>query len=283
MTATTDGARRSSRRKAPEKSFWTMEIGRGSGDDDAVAHPPFEPRLPRVNLLPASVEVRFAARRVRRVLYAVAVVLVLAFTGVWWQQSTSIANSERLLAAAQGANSQIREQVDALAPVTALYKQITDEQGLVAAALAAQPQAAAVVNRLVSAGADAGSVQFDSVSVQYHGIPEAGGTLNPCPNPDPFATDITVGCVTFSGSAADRAEVSALLTTLTADAFFIGPYVNNSTIVQGDDSDGRVSFTGTVGVAADALIEPLTEEQIQVILTPPPAEDDPAAGEGAQP
>lgn len=280
MTATTDGARRAGRKKTAEKSFWTMDLGRGSTDDDSYAHPPFEPRLPRVNLLPASVEVRFAARRVRRMLYAVGVVLVLAFAGVWWQQSTTIADSERLLAAAQSANAQIREQVDALAPVTALYRQITDEQGLVATALAAQPQAAAVVTRLVAAGADAGSVRFDSVAVQYHGIPTPGGTLNPCPNPDPFATDITVGCVTFSGSAADRAEVSSLLTTLTADAFFVGPYVNNSTIVQGDDSDGRASFTGTVGVSAAALTELLTDEQIQAILTPPPTEDEAATAEG---
>lgn len=275
MTATMDGSRKAGRKKAAPTSFWTMELGRSSPDDDVV-HPPFQPRLPRVNLLPASVEVRFAARRVRRILYAVAVVLVLAFAGVWWQQSTSIAASEGLLATAQEANAQIREQVDALAPVTALYNQITDEQSLVATALAAQPQAAAVVTRLVAAGASAGSVGFDSVAVQYHGIPQAGGTLNPCPNPDPFATDITIGCITFSGTAADRAEVAVLLTTLTADPFFVGPYVNNSTIVQGEDSDGRVSFTGSVGVSADALTEPLTEEQVQEILAPPPAED-PAA------
>jgi hypothetical protein len=277
MTATMDGSRRAGRKKAAPTSFWTMDLGRSSADDD-VAHPPFQPRLPRVNLLPASVEVRFAARRVRRVLYAAGAVLVLAFAAVWWQQSTSIAESERLLATAQEANAQIREQVDALAPVTALYNQITDEQALVATALAAQPQAAAVVNRLVAAGASAGSVAFDSVAVQYHGIPQAGGTLNPCPNPDPFATDITIGCITFSGTAADRAEVAVLLTALTAEPFFVGPYVNNSTIVQGEESDGRVSFTGSVGVSADALTEPLTEEQVQAILTPPPAED-PAATE----
>jgi hypothetical protein len=275
MTATMDGSRRAGRKKASPTSFWTMDLGRSSSDDD-VAHPPFEPRLPRVNLLPASVEIRFAARRVRRILYAVGVVLVLAFAAVWWQQSTSIAASERLLATAQDANAQIRAQVDALAPVTALYNQITDEQALVATALAAQPQAAAVVTRLVAAGSSAGSVAFDSVAVQYHGIPQSGGTLNPCPNPDPFATDITIGCITFSGTAADRAEVAVLLTTLTADPFFVGPYVNNSTIVQGEESSGRVSFTGSVGVSTDALTEPLTEEQVQEILTPPPAED-PAA------
>ncbi len=261
-----------------------MDLGRGSRDDEGVAHPPFQPRLPRVNLLPASVEVTFAARRVRRVLYAVGIVVALAFFAVWWQQSTSIADSERMLRAAQDANAQMRAQVDALAPVSALYNQITDEQALVATALASQPQAAAVVTRLLSAGAAAGSVRFDSVAVQYHGIPEPGGTLNPCPNPDPFATDITIGCITVSGSGADRAEVSTLLTTLTVDPFFVGPYVNNSTIVQGADSDGRVSFTGTVGVSSRALTEQLTDEQVQTILTPPsPTTESAAPEDGAEP
>ena len=96
-------------------------------------------------------------------------------------------------------------------------------------------------------------------------------------------SDITIGCVTFSGTARTRDQVSALLSAVAVDPLFVGPYVNNSTVIEETaDTAGGVLFSGTAGVSVDALTKPLTDEQIAAITAPPPPADGtetPAGGE----
>lgn len=277
MTTTAEGSPVTTRRPKnkpthAQSSIWSKEIGR-KGDED-VDHPPFLPALPRVNLLPPSVPEYFLVRGIRRWFISIAVLLTIAFACVWYLQVNQIADAEGRLAQAQADSAKISAQVSALAPIKEMYDQITAEQSLVATTLASAPQASLVVARLADAGLAAqgsgGPVAFTSVAIEYRGIPEPGAELNPCPNPDPFSSDITIGCITFSGTASNREQVSAMLSIIAGDSLFVGPYVNNSTVTQATaDVPGGVMFTGTAGVSIDALAKALTPEQIGAIVSPP--------------
>lgn len=261
----------------------TAEGTRPTAREDDVEHPPFVHTLPRVNLLPAAVSESFTLRRIHRVFIAIGVVLALAVGAIWYLQSNQIAGAQARLDEAQAANASVTARVDALAPIKQMYDQITNEQKLVSTTLAAEPQAALVIARMVDTGRALGGAspaEFTSIAIEYRGIPVAGDEINPCPNPDPFAADITIGCVTFSGTAATRDQVSAMLNAMAADPLFVGPYVNSSTVTEAtDDSAGGVTFTGSAGLSLAALKTALTDEQIAAILAPPaPAtEEEPAS------
>jgi Tfp pilus assembly protein PilN len=264
------------------KPFWQMELGRKGGtgsdiNDEVVDHPPFVATLPRVNLLPPAVRQAVAMRKVRRWLIAAVVLLVVAVAGIWYVQGARIAEAEATLANARASGAELQSQVDAFGSIKAFYSELENQKALVSTTLAAQPQAAVVVERLVQAGQDAGGspIGFSSVGVSYHGIPEAGSTLNPCPNPDPFGTEITIGCLSFNATAKNRAEVSRLLEVLEQDPLFVGPYVTSTSIGGGElGLETGVTFAGTAGISLDGLSAALTPEQVDAITNPPPEPED---------
>jgi hypothetical protein len=274
-------------RKVEKKSVWQMELGskkstaqKGTDtQEDRVERPPFEPTLPLVNLLPKAIRESMAIARIRKVLLLFGALILIAAGGLWYLQGSQISQAESTLAAAQADNQQLQADLEALAPVKQMYEQITRLQELVTSTLAAQPQAALVIERLSAAGEAAGGkdVNFTNAAVTYTGIPAAGGELNPCPNPNPFDVEIAVGCITFSASAANRQQVSELLRLLEADPLFVGPYVTNSTVTDIEGAADSVAFSGSAGVSLTALETELTPEQEQAILTPPAPEPAPTA------
>ncbi len=263
----------------PKKSFWQMELGRKKGADladEEVEHPPFVASLPRVNLLPTAVRESLAMRKVRRVLLAVVLLLAVVAGGVWYLQGSRISDAEQRLADARAESGQLQDQMAALAPITVLATALENQKALVDATLAGQPQSAVVIDRLEASGraaSDTGGIGFSNVGVTYQGVPAAGGPLNPCPNPDPFGTEATIGCLTFNATASNRQEVSRLLEVLEADTLFVGPYVT-STALTLDDVGGTsgVTFSGTAGVSLEGLETALTPEQVEAIVNPAPAE-----------
>lgn len=283
------GKGKAAKAKGGKKPFWQMELGRKKDADlvdEAVEHPPFVPTLPRVNLLPAAIGESIGLRKVRRSLIAVAVLIALLLGGVWYLQGSRISEAEARLAAAQAEGSQLQGQLDALAPITVLTNALADQKALVESTMAAQPQAAVVIERLREAGRQVGGgsgIAFSNASVSYQGIPAAGGVLNPCPNPDPFGTEVTIGCITFSASANDRQQVSRLLEVMEADPLFVGPYVTNTAL---GTTEGKqkttVTFSGTAGVSVEGLKTVLTPEQVDAIVNPPAPAATTAPGGEAQ-
>ncbi|MDP1877227.1 MAG: hypothetical protein Q8M17_06700 [Actinomycetota bacterium] len=287
----------SSQGRGRKSSIWAMEIGgkghRDSGrraghgaDDDPVDHPPFEPALPAVNLLPRSVTDAIGQRKVITAFVAVAALLAAGAAVLWWVNGSTIARGQDAVAQAEQQREALQADLDRLAPVQAFYASLTEQRDLVTRTLASQPQSERVVSRLLAAGRSADGVDFGVVSVSYSGIPAPGDALNACPNPDPFGTDITVGCVAFDASAQSRESVTRLLEILDADPFFAGPFVGSSSISPGiDGAPDSIAFSGSAGVSVEALATALTAEQIATILAPPePAGDataDPGDGTGA--
>lgn len=285
-TPTPAPAPRRRARKAEKKSVWQMELGTKKAkevEEEQIERPPFVPTLPQVNLLPEQVRDSLAIAKIRKGLIVAAVLVLAAAGGLWWLQGSQISQAESTLAAAQAENQQLQADLEALAPVKQMYDQITKLQDLVTSTLAAQPQAALVIERLAAAGEAAGGndIDFANAAVTYTGIPAPGGELNPCPNPNPFDVEVTVGCLTFSATAADRAQVSELLRLMEADPLFVGPYVTNSTVTDLEGAADSVAFAGSAGISVDALATALTPEQLEAILTPPAPEPAPTASAGA--
>lgn len=283
-------------RKQAKKSLWQMDLsslGKKESQEDLqerIERPPFEPTLPQVNLLPQQVKDSMAIARIRTWAIAAMAAIVLVGGALWWLQGSTIERAEADLAAATAENSRLRTDLEALAPVKQMYEQITRLQDVVTSTMASQPQAAVVIDRLAKAGAAAGGgdITFSSVDVTYQGIPAPGGTLNPCPNPDPFGTDITIGCLTFSANAGSREQVSALLRALEADPLFLGPYVTSTTTTevtagaQGNRTETVVAFSGSAGVSLEALQTALTPEQVDALLKPPTPDPTTSASPAAE-
>lgn len=269
-----------------KKPFWKMELGRSRSkgtdvNDEVLEHPPFVAVLPRVNLIPSAVRQAVAMRKVRRWLIAVVVLMLLGVAAIWYLQGSRIDEAETRLAAAQATGDELQARVDAFGSIKAFYAELESQQALVNGTLASQPQAAVVIQQLTRAGEEAGGdpISFANVGVLYHGIPAAGTNLNPCPNPNPFGSEITIGCLTFNATAKNRAEVSRLLEVLERDPLFVGPYVTSTSIGSGELGGATgVTFAGTTGISLDGLATALTQEQVDAIANPAPASE-PAEGE----
>jgi len=274
--------------------WWKREIGRkATPADDAVEHAPFVPTLPGVSLLPRAITESIAIRHGARVLALLLVILVALGAVVWWLQGQAIAQAQADLTRAQEANAQLSTEVAALAPAKQLYSEITTLEELVSSTLADQPRAREVLTRLDdavrAAAGPQGSVDILSAAITYTGLPTPGEALTACPNPDPFSSEITIGCLSFTATAQSRSQVSELLRSLEADPLFVGPYVTSTTsAAPGAEDAGAVSFTGSAGIDVTALAVPATAEQIEAIENPPqpsatPGAESTPAPEQAQP
>ncbi len=237
--------------------------------------------LPQVNLLPRAVTESIALRRIRRLALLAGLVILLIAALVWAVQIPAIRTSQDALAQAQATNADEQGQVAALAPIAQMVAQIKRQQDLVGTTMAAQPKAALVYRHLLSAAAGAGSpgIRFTTMAVEYRPAAIAGAADSGCPDPDPFVQHLSIGCVTFSATAASREQVSRLLVSLNWDPLFVGPYVNNS-LLAGAAGGGQqaVSFTGTVGISPTGLATALTKEQQALLLQPAPSPAPPTAG-----
>jgi hypothetical protein len=227
----------------------------------------FAVRLPTVNLLsPASLE-ELALRQLRRrfVLGAVALMILLGLG--WAVQSIRVAQAEQELVAQQRQTAGLTAEVNALAPVRLFYAAVDQQKETVTRAMASEVLLSNVMAELRAQTPTGVRVETLSVEIQPSTDPRAteggappdgapggsaptGSSTAPgsagrlCPTPEPFAAAATVGCATIGGSADSREAVGALVIRLGDSDLFVGPFISASNV----SGDGRVIFTGTVGV-----------------------------------
>ena len=134
------------------------------------------------------------------------------------------------------------------------------------------------------------SITYSNIAMTFTGVPNPAtasdpiGSLNLCPDADPFGTDITIGCIAFTAQGATRADVSDFLNRVAGNPTFIGTYVTSTTVTKNVGGATQLSFTGSTGISVEALKTSLTQEQIDAILQaaqPAPAPSDTAASPSA--
>ena len=270
--------------------FWKRDIGdlfsRRSkassphGPRSGVVESSVRAVLPQADLLPASIREKIAIRHVRSIALLLAVIILAPAIGIWTLWSSESNSLDRELQNVTSVNTDLQAQVRILTPVESLVRQVEAQRALLEESLAAQPDAVGVLARLAETAADNGPVELDSVNVTYYLIPRPGEPTNPCPDPDPFSEEIAIGCMTFSASTTSRKALSDFLAELENDPYFVGPFVNTSSIAAQVDGQGgdRVTFSGSAGISTEALATPLTAEEIELILNPP--ESEPASTDG---
>ena len=246
-----------------------MINNRPSAATEAV-HSPFIATIPRVNLLPASVSESIAAGRIRRRFALGFLVILIAGVAVWLLQNGNILDAEARLASAQRDNVMLGAEVHDLAPVGQLYEQITSQEGFIREALASEVVASSILTDLESVGGTA--IDFTNIAMTFTGVPDPAqasdpaASLNLCPDADPFGTDITIGCVSFTAQGKSRSDVSGFLERMAADPAFIGTYVTTTTITGTADGGPQLSFTGSTGISVQGLKTVLTQQQIDELL-----------------
>ena len=97
-----------------------------------------------------------------------------------------------------------------------------------------------------------------------------------CPGPDPFAVLEVIGCVTLSGTAADRGTVGRLVIALAAAKEFSEPFITTTTT----DEGASVTFSGSVALTPKVFSGRYDDRAALTGLSEEAAEG--ATGEGSE-
>ncbi len=244
-----------------------------------------------VNLLSPWVleELRIAALR-RRLGLAAASVLVLV-VGAWGLQHVALRGVQNDLAAEQATTAGLEEQIAGLSPVRTYVDGVRLRATDVQASMRTEVSFSRVLLDLQSSlppGLEVDELAVSLLATDQLGadgvatvapVPAEGAAPAPaaqdpetdvtrglsgaaCPGPDPFDTTPSIGCVTISGTAADRDAVGRLVQRLSRKNAFSEPFVTTTTTDAATSTaigaegiagttgaaGGTVTFSGTVGL-----------------------------------
>lgn len=226
------------------------------------------PGLPAVNLLSPAAFERLAVRKLRHRFVAAGCLVVLLVVGGWAGQYLRVTQAEQLLAVEQAETDRLAVEAETLAPIRAFVTGVAAQEQTVQSTMAREIYFSRVLAGLQSvtpSGANLTSVAItlaagaDALSLD----PAAAPLESTCPGPDPFNTRTVVGCIALSGTAASRAEVGELVTSLGRDGLFVEPFISTTTTADA----AEVSFSGSVGLSSKVYSEryadaPATEEEV---------------------
>jgi Tfp pilus assembly protein PilN len=223
-----------------------------------------------VNLLSPWVLEELRVRRLRRRFVVAGVALLLVVAAAWSVLRLDLARAEEDLQADESVGGSLAAQIDTLGEVKLYVGNVLVRSVTVERIMERQIGYAAVLgglDRALPPGAT-----LTAVSVALPPNPETlppGSPAAPapalCPGPDPFGSVEVVGCVTISGSAASRADVSELVTSLGGSDLFIEPFITATTATtprtEGSTEGGTttVQFEGTLGLSAATYTQRFTD------------------------
>lgn len=218
------------------------------------------PGLPQVNLLSPWAFDALAVRTLRQRFVLAGAVLALLVGAGGTVQHLRTAEAEQVLTIEQAEGRRLTEETQALAPVRAFVSAVEQHKATVTETMQHELRFSGLLEGL-DAAAPAGVV-VESASVTLappapepapaaegeaaaEPAPAAPVTASPCPGPDPFNTRTVVGCVTLSGTAADRDAVGDFVINLGDSLLFVEPFISTTTTADG----AGVTFTGSVGLS----------------------------------
>ena len=219
-----------------------------------------------VNLVPKLVRDTIAVRHIGKAFRWLVILVIAGAAALWLMQLTPIDQARTRLSEAQGQSTQLTASVQKLAPIGQMYTLLTQQEGFITDALAAQVRVADVLNALQ---ADAGTtIRFTNLALANTGIPQPGvvsDAATACPDANPFTTDVVVGCLSFTGTGGSREEVAAFLLKAASDPAFVNPYVTTTTMGENAAGKPQVTFSGSAGLSLEALATPMSAKDAEAL------------------
>jgi hypothetical protein len=223
------------------------------------------PPLPSVNVLsPWSFEA-LETRRLRQRFGLGCLLLTLIVGGGWGVQFLRVNHAEHALTDVQAETGLLTLETEELAPVRNYVSSVQRKKLSVQEAMKQEIYFSQVLDGLAAATPGGASVESAAVALnpaaaaaEEVAAGEAQAEVAPevpvdaavsCPGPDPFDTLVVVGCVTLSGTAADRRSVGDLVIGLGESDLFIEPFISTTTTASEDGKGQTVTFTGSVGLS----------------------------------
>jgi hypothetical protein len=204
--------------------------------------------LPVVNLLSPSVFEAMAVRTLRRRFVAAGIGLVLLVGGGWGVQHLRSVQADKLLTVEHGETSRLTARTQELTGVSTYIAAVANQKVVVKKTMATEALLSEVLDDLQLATPS--GVRIETLSATVDGAqqaqPKQTDTATTCPAPDPFVRSTSVGCVTLTGTATDRAAIGLLVTRLSTSGVFVAPYVTTTSTADG----AELTFTGSVAVTA---------------------------------
>jgi hypothetical protein len=213
----------------------------------------FTPSLPSVNLFPASVQEILEVRKLKKILTAAVVAVMLGIGGAWFTQGDSIITAEIDLSGAMAQQTQVQTQIRKLAPVKSLYDEITRTESVINSALSAQVTTSIIVQKLNELAAKNGiflktvSLKYSSGAVESEGKSAGGG----CPIVDPFSTVISVGCASYTGIAGSRENIISFVDDIASEPLFVNVFTSKSSA-----GESGFAFSGSMNISPEGLAFP---------------------------
>jgi hypothetical protein len=223
------------------------------------------PPLPSVNVLSPWSFAALETRRLRQRLGLGCVVLALIVGSGWGVQYLRVEREQHALTAVQAETALLTVETEELAPVRNYVSSVQQKKLTVQEAMKQEIYFSQVLVGLEAATPGGASVESAVVALnpaaaaaEEAAAGEAEAEVAPevtvdaavtCPGPDPFDTLVVVGCVTLSGTAADRRSVGDLVVGLSESDLFIEPFISTTATASEDGKGQTVTFTGSVGLS----------------------------------
>lgn len=239
-----------SEKKSFLPSLSRKKKGEEQPEQNVDLNAPFTPRLPTLNFIPVEVLEGYKLKALQAKFVKGIGVLTVAILALWaalfgLEKMTQM----RVTAAQEEANSYAAE-VQTLQPYADYRDAVQSKRTTIGEKMSTEVDTGAIVDELRKISDDTGvslssSIQI-SVSTGEAASPEGGapaGGGEGCQAADPFTSQPSIGCVTFTGEG-ERSDVADFIEKLNAHDFFNNTFVPETTSGETSSFTGSVNYTG---------------------------------------
>lgn len=234
---------------------------------------PVIPMTPTVDLLPADYTIGRTISNVRRGTAIAGTGIAAALAIVFFAQGAVINIAEQAKITVEAQVNEANLRVETFKETSQLYSVLNDRKDILDNIDKNRPEYYAGINELYAklpAGSNLVNIEIQYVSLAISGEIEGEPTGVVCgPIADPFASETRPisACISFSGIALNRADVSTYATLLSESGLFSNVVVGKSTEAKSNQTG--VAFSGTAALLRDIDPSVILESQPPVVPANP--------------
>lgn len=227
---------------------------------------PFTPTNPGINLIPQAVLDGYALQRLQTQFAKAIVILIASIIALWGVLFGLEKVNEMRVNNAEAEAQQYRSEVQALQPYADYRDSVQNKRTTIGEKMSTEVDTGAIVEEITNAGNSAGVSVSSSLTIDVlNGASEGAEattaqTISECAAANPFATEQSIGCVSFTGSG-DRENVAEFIRLLEENPNFNNAFVPSTSGGENKEFSGFVNFTG--GFLTNAYSDLLAETPVE--------------------